>query len=470
MTSPLFIEEDTGARLNLYDGTIKVIDGWFPQAAGDDPNAPIWETIPLIFEGTSAQITAALLDLRDKLRKARDYQKDLLTNVPIYLGMEYDAVEAHSCILKSSLKPVPKIGTQPYLDTANSQVKAYVLRVLRVPYWEEQTADSQAATDIHCWGGTQAFTNSEGTRDARIFKSYVSGLALGKVWLGWRKERGGLTYFKPRFEIEDGDIIDSADTTFAEDANASYRTPASNNITQTVFTTLGNNVLTERVRIDIADHMGAEGDSTAFSDNYRGRYLVIANLKGSNNTTKFGVQLRHGYRNSIAVSSNQEILFQDDSWRATPLGMITLPSNPQHDASETFIDNNLEKYRFQMWAERISGTGNLLIDGFVLMPTDHLVTITKNPNITSGIGRYYLYSRADGKPGIVGASIYPTGIPDQLSEASFENWKIPLDSSKLVYIREFGALDADSGVVQTYNDDLMFYWKSAWDDYFVSRT
>ena len=308
MTSPLFIEEDGANRLNLYDGTLKVIDGWFPEAAGDDPNAPIWETIPLVAEGTSAQITAALLDVRDKLRKAKDYQNDLTVNIPVYLGMEFDTTEAHSCILKGSMKLAPKIGTQPYLDTTNPQVKLYVLRVLRVPYWEEQTPTSLAVNNISAWGGTADFNNAEGTRDARIFKSYASGIALGKMWMGWRKERGGLTYFVPRFEMEDGWTNNDVDTDFAEDVNASYRTPASDNITLTTFT--ADATLKIRSHITIADHMTAEGHALTNSDHYRGRYLVIAKLKLSNNTSKVGVQLRHGYFSTIAQAANQEILLK----------------------------------------------------------------------------------------------------------------------------------------------------------------
>ena len=464
MTSPLFIEADGAARLNLYDGVLKVIDGWFPQTAGDDPNAPIWETIPLVAEGTSAQITAALLDVRDKLRKARDYQNDLLTNVPIYLGMEFDTTEAHSCILKGSLKPTPKIGTQPYLDTVNSQVKIYVLRLLRVPYWEEQTATSKTVTNISAWGGTASFDNTKGTRDARIFKSFASGIALGKTWIGWRKVRGGLTDFVPRFEMEDGWVNIDTDTTFVEDAAASYRTPASNNCTQTTF--IADATLKDRCYITVSDHLTAEGGTT--SDHYRGRYLVIAKLKGSDSSTKFGVQLRHGYAQTISQAANQEILFQDDDWRSVPLGLVTLPPNPKHDASDGMIDDKLTSYTFTFWAEQISGTGNLLIDGFVLMPTDHLVTVTRNPDLDVGIWKYYFYTRADGRPAIVGASLVGE-IPDQLAEASFQNFRIPLDESTLVYVREVGAEDASAAQTMVETDDLEFHYKAAWDDFYVAR-
>jgi hypothetical protein len=466
MTSPLFIEQDGANRLNLYDGTFKVIEGWFPNAAGDDPNAPIWETIPLVAEGTSAQITAALLDLRDKLRVARNYQKDLLVNTPVYLGMEFDTTEAHSCILKGSCKPAPKIGTKPYLDTTNSQVKLYVLRVLRVPYWEEQTANTKAINNISAWGGTASWTNSEGTRDARITQSYASGIALGKMWLGFRKERGGLTDFDPRFEAEDGWNLDPnpTDTTAEEDTAASYRTPATNNVWQTNFTIGGNNDLQPRWYIQIADHLTAISGTDA--SHYKGRYLVIAKLKGTDSTTKFGVQLRHGYYSTIAQSANQEIVFQDDGWRSVPLGMVTLPPNPT--STETLIDDDLQKYKFTMYAERISGTGSLRMDGFVLMPTDHLVTVTRNPNRTGGIWKYYFYSRMDGRPAIIGASLVGE-IPDQLAEASFQEFKVPLDNSVMVYIREVGADDATANQTMVETDDLYFYYKAAWDDFYVSR-
>ncbi|MCK5642515.1 MAG: hypothetical protein KAJ19_17035 [Gammaproteobacteria bacterium] len=467
MTSPLFIETDGANRLNLFNGTLKVIEGWFPNAAGDDPNVPIWETIPLVAEGTSAQITAALLDLRNKLRIARSYQKDTLVNTPVYLGMEFDAIEAHSCILKGSLKPVTKVGTSPYLDTLGYQVKAYVLRVLRVPYWEEQTADELAVNNISGWGGTADFSNTEGTRDARIFQSYASGIGLGKMWMGWRKERAGFTNFVPRVEMESGSLVD-ADTTFTEDLDGrtSYETPAMDNCSVTTFS--ADVTLIKRVKISIDQHItDLGGTPETDAKNYKGRYLVIGKFKNSDSTSKIGIQLKHGYSQSRSLIANQEIVFTDDSWRSVPMGIVSLPPVATH-LDSGIVDDDLQLFTFEFWAEQISGAATLKIDGFVLMPTDHLVTVTRNPNLAGGLWKYYFWTRMDGRPNLVGASLVGE-IPNHNGEASFQNFKIPLDNSKLVYVREVGDDDAQAyqGLIAT--DDLYFYWKSAWDDFFVSR-
>lgn len=463
--NPLFIEIDAGDRLNLYDGTLQVIEGWFPQTAGDDPNAPIWETIPLIAEGTQAEINTALVSLRDMLRKARDYQIDMLVNEPVYLGME-DANfrEAHSTILKGSLKPIYKVGTSPYMDTINSQVKTYVLRLLRIPYWEEEIYSQQSVVDISAWGGTEDFNNNIGTRDGRVYESYASGIALGKMWLGWRKERGGLTNWVPRVEIEDGWLASGElDTALFRDADASP-SDIPDNCIEIDFANVAT--MRERWHIDIQDHVTAVGAGAA--NLYKGRYLVIAKWKGGDSTTKFGVQLKHGYFNSRDLAANQEVLFSNDGWRSTPMGLVTLPPNPTHRPSG-IVDDNLGKYRFQFWAERITGSANLYLDGFVLMPTDHLITVTRNPNLTGGLWKYFFFTRSDGRPVITGATLVGE-IPDQNAEASFHNFRMPLDDSKLVYVREVGAEDATANQTMIATDDLLFRWKGTWDDFYAARS
>jgi hypothetical protein len=336
----------------------------------------------------------------------------------------------------------------------------YEFRLKRSPHWEGETAYNDLTEDVSSWGGTGLLSNPYGTRNARIDYGYISGTVMGRIWLGIRKEREGLTHFDPVIEIEDGVVYGSSDTSFQTKSGGSGGTP---NCAQVTFATQTG--LIKRAYVHLTDWA-----DIGYEDHYVGRYLVIARVLGDTVDSKFGIQLQAGYVSSNSYSVGNEILFevtQADVWRAVPLGIVNIPplARPEFGSS---VPMELENFVMAFAAERTAtGTGNnyLFFDGFVLVPTDHLMTVTRSP-VVSNITKYWFYSRADGEAHLLlGEAVVDT--PDFQSEASFDHFKVPPDNSIFVLVKENGGASPQHQLSTT--TDVFIQWYPRSHHYMVDR-
>lgn len=464
MASDLWLESADGTVLNLYSSPVMVEEGWVPASPSgghEKSHDPLWDTIPLTIRGTPANIKDAVRKLRDFEREAVEYNKDMLDNNPVTLCIKQDTEENHTVIIDADLQPVSHPGTSTWLDeggVGNIQIVRYNFRIKRMPYWESSIAYTDYSANISSWGGTGLMSNPWGTRHARIDHGYINGIALGRAWLGIRKERRGLENFDPLIEIEDGTALSGADSSFVTRAGGSGGAP---NCMQTTYVI--TDALVERGRIIISDFA-----TSGYYDHYIGRYLVLGRVNSNVASAKFGVQLRHGWHNTDSFAANPEVVYTQSSntthWRVVSLGSISLPPTPvPHYGSA--VPDDIDYYSLRVWSERLTGSGNLYFDGFVLIPTDHLLVISRGITI-SPASKYWFYSRWDGNRQImVGETTVDK--PDLVSQAAFENWKMPMDDSMFVFVREVGGSAPYSPLITT--DDVYFRWVPRWHHYRIAR-
>lgn len=141
-------------------------------------------------------------------------------------------------------------------------------------------------------------------------------------------------------------------------ANNAAFSGTGNNFTQTTFVT---STLVQRLSSSFFP-------GTANS-NARGTYRVFARLSGSTGSTTYNVQLKHGAR----VISNKVVPLVNVFTNATcvDLGLIQLPEgfDPQANgpSGQEFVVAGVP---FSLWAQRVSGSGQLIVDYFIFMPAD----------------------------------------------------------------------------------------------------
>lgn len=452
--SDLWLQSAAGDYLSLYDSSCSIADDWVPNSPSGGhagTHNPLWDTLPITIRGTPQVIKDMTRRLRDFERWAVEYNKDMLNNKPITLCLEEDDVENHTVIIDAELRQVPLVGTSPFLNEGNIQVTKWEFRIHRMPYWEASAKTGVTFNNISTWGGIGNISNPVGTRHARIDYGFLNHIGPGRSWLGIRKERRGLTDFDPLIEIEDGSD-DGDDATFVVDATAS-----GGNCLEVTFATQEG--LVERAHIEL--YQWASG----VENHYIGRYLVIARMKATASGAKFGVQLRHGWSQNTQFAANNEILFEDTQWRAVPLGVIGIPPTPVPHVGSP-VPQDISQYSLRLWAERPVGTTqDLRVDGYILMPTDHLLSITRVPSL-GGIEKYWFYSRWEGTRHMLLGETF-TDTPDLIAQASFENWKVPLDNSKLVIVVEQGG--GTPAHTLTTGPDVHISYRPRWHHYFVDR-
>lgn len=461
MAADLWLETSKGATLSLYDTPIMVEDGWVPNAAARGrPGVPVWETIPVTIRGTSAQIKTAIRNIKQMEYTAIKYAKDMTRNDAVRLCLEdQDGDEHYTVIIDSDGRQISHPGTSAWLDEGSVQIFRYELRLKRMPYWDRYTPVVDTTSSVSDWGGTGTLANPYGTHDARIDYGYVDSIGLGRMWLGIRQEREGLSHYDPLVEIEDGSAYSGVDTTFVTKSGASGGTP---NCMQTTFTTVPG--LVKRAHIDLTDYA-----DIGYEDHYVGRYLVLGSVMSETVGAKFGLQLHYGYLGSSSYAVNNEVLFEctySGDWRVIPLGIVSIPPLPRPEYGSA-IPQELGRFILVIGAEKVTaGAATMWFDGMILMPTDHLMVASRNP-IGSVPRKYWFYSRAEGNRHILlGETVLD--IPDFMSHASFDDWAVPLDNSKFVLVTEWGG--NRPRLIITNTSDVRFQWYPRSHHYMVSRT
>lgn len=456
MQGDLWLETSKGDTLSLYSPPIMVEDGWVPASTsgGLEPSRmPLWETIPILIRGTAEQIKQAIREIHLFERTAIWYNLGMERNDAVRLCLQDgDGVVHTTVVIDADTSQSTQVGTSAWLDEGDPQQVKYTLKLKRVPYWEKTTPDNQTFNSVSSWGGTGTLSNLYGTRHARVDYGYINGSNIGRTWLGIRKEREGLSHFDPVIEIEDGTSY-IADTTFQTKTGGSGGTP---NCARTTFGT--STLLTPRAYVHLTDWA-----DVGYEDHFVGEYLVLARVLGDTVGSKFGIQLRSGYLSSNSYAVHNEVLFEvttADYWRIVPLGTVSIPPVPRPEFGSG-VPQELVNFVLAYAAERVAtGSGNnyLFFDGFVLMPLDHLMVVTRGP-IVGSVNKYWFYTRAEGERHLLlGESAVDT--PDFQSEAAFDHWRVPLDASKFVLVVEAGGSAPQHVIYSTITVFMQWYSRS----------
>jgi len=241
--------------------------------------------------------------------------------------------------------------------------------------WEEPGKYILSSAGVDDIGGTWVIGSDIGSMGQRIakFKMEPTGFSQAKYWAGIRDIRNGTTGFISKWEAEDGSL--GTDASLAADATASPGAGNSKvNIDFTTFATMRNRLSIRWSQIQTVGNW----------DDIIGSYLLLGRLKLDADTTEIAIQIQHGWTQLGGTGTIVGTTFLsgvDDSslvnWNFIELGSINIPPTGNRENTITSSDD-IKNYVIQLWSERISGSGELDIDCFVLIPNEHLF-VAKSP-------------------------------------------------------------------------------------------
>lgn len=357
MAAVLQLEFPGTTVLDLLDysqGFTLAYDGWTPSVPpGDSDNlvAPVIETMIMRVKGDTADDLASKLQALDrKIEQARWYLSQLTQQNSAFLRVQLDGEFRPRIATVYSVHGAPR--THFFNTKPCNFIVDYRLTFRRMPYWEGSGTGSvrnirPPSTDS--LGGINDFGGPiKGDVPGRIFFISLheqSGGPLYEYWVGFRTNRfGERGHFQPIWECEDGTLSNSTST--ASDSAASGGSLAR--------CTFGDASLLERVQIPVIDA------SPSWWQEQRGEFLVLLRAKVGSATT-CRVRLSDGLSSSSVWRTGERVEVTSTDWLLHPLGTVWIP--------RTRSINLFQQYTLRLEADRKSGSGNLDMDCFVLIPT-----------------------------------------------------------------------------------------------------
>jgi len=431
------------AVLKLYDGTntVDLADSsnimllrrrYVPQVAtppgdGSIPSYVV-ESIPVRVRAANANgLATALQGVHAMQKLAAEYWADQAQNTPVWLHQQLDGETGERRALVRRIEIVP----QSWLDEPAPEMLVPVeLRVERHPYWERTAAltfnpatEESSPAFMHDYTGGSA-ADVVGDVSARVKVKFSN--TENRVWAGFRSaaRHGTPANFEYLWECEDGNnngnetgISDTSDVT----ASASYRVTVS----ESDLNWDGEEHMCLYIRLsDI---------TTNYSDQF-GSFVWL--LRAMVTAGTWRVHLRWAYGNtdpdvgvgSLYVSS-EKVDFDNDTWDLVEMGICDIPIRDLK--AITISDQGASadsNFLVEIWAERVSGSGNLYLDCLCLIPRDEGY-IASGPTRRSSTAVWVYCSPRDEFTDIQ-ASAAP-GFADFVPLAP-ENFYAPLGDGRLV--------------------------------------
>ena len=403
MAVTLMFVRGAGTTLSLQNalsGLQLANDGWTPKIATPTvaPAGPVVETLQIIAQAASQDALAALLqELHAMQMWANRYWSDRDEQQPVWL---YVKMHSESNTRRALVHRIDAVfGTGWFDPETITNAVDITLTVEREPYWEAVDADwynyaynyqpfqsmlaypedytaNVAPGPDHA---TEIAQDVPGDVPARIERLWiitdpgaVPATNYSEFWVGFRSanKHPDTNYSPPRpgaipqIEAESG-TPQTADTTEIAEGTASG---SGNNAVRVTFAS-GAGWL-ERQRITLSSLANTEF----------GSYLLLLRAGNDNAATVCEVQVRAGYPGATTVYS-EIVQVTTATWAIHNLGLMTLPFRDYRTGTANdyaaYIDNTTQ---IEIWARRLSGTANLILDCILCVPADELLLhVTDTP-------------------------------------------------------------------------------------------
>jgi hypothetical protein len=439
---------DETAAIDLLAGNIVLEEAGLSLRSADKK---IWETIGLVSGATDANIRTTKAQIDDYIERAKLYIDNPVEAKGIWLYVQSEGESAKRALIydgstdlvSSSVFNTPLLGR----DSA-----IFRIALLRHPYWENPSGSAVNVNGLSAWGGKGNLGTLTGTTYGRIQRAlFTSSTAarLGKFWIGIRPSRHGTAQFTTVWEAEAG-TPHSPDTSVVADGTASGGSKM-----QTTFASVST--MYNRFEVRLSNVVGSN-----FSHNI-GRYLVLMRCKVSSGTTQVLVRLASGW--DRFTTHTEQIIDGKTSWNLVEMGEIQIPPTGNRDGVMT-TDDALGYFGLLLSAERLSASGTLDVDGFVLVPSEHIITGDGADVYSGNSGQLDYYTaplypfseKGDDQYAIFRNPAPVNGI--QFVDYTFTNWQYPIIGGTLVVAAE--PWNAGHDLTATVNASLTVYprWKS----------
>jgi hypothetical protein len=350
---------DLMGGLGAATGIVLTRDGWVQQipAPGTDS---VTEALTLRVKGSSNDNLAAIIQNLDaKIKQVQDWLADPHVErylVVLRVKMNNETYERQAFIRGMTGSSVPVMQLPAQLD---SDIGDYTLTIERIGAWEDVAPypSTSARNGINFLGGTAALAETiRGDVRARVLRlsvSPTSGYVMGAFWFGWKTNRfGNAANFVPVWSLKDGYGPDSSDMMPTADATAYSGT----RMTVTFTETPGYTVRTYLPAINVTPNYADQ----------RGSYSVLLRAKMSDSSVA-RVQMLHGFGDSTTIYNptyNSKKIISGTAWKLYEVGSFNIPS------LTVMPPSTLHNAMMALATERLSGSGALHLDCYILIPKD----------------------------------------------------------------------------------------------------
>ena len=337
-------------------------EGWEQGTPSQQGQSSVDEVITLLMNAGNANTLATALQSIDSKVKQTQWAQDPLNPIGVWLRTKL-ATETNT--RQAFIQELRRSPALPITDPLmyDSTLQKYQLGVTRMPVWENPTASSIAPGSITANGGTFAYSVS-GDAHARVSKLQITGKSVSaaadlyrEAWFGAKSDRYGVTpaNFVPVWNVA-AQSFSGTDMTQVSDATAlsGYK----------LVTAFTDRTMAVRVLSRVL----------SFTSNYsdqRGKYNMLARLKTSDASLRCNVRACMGYASTanLAYLPRLPISAANGGWKWYTLGTVKIP------ATEGFFEQSLEYSSVGIAGEWVSGTGNLEVDSFALIPAEHSIHV-----------------------------------------------------------------------------------------------
>jgi len=170
---------------------------------------------------------------------------------------------------------------------------------------------------------------------------------------------------------------------------------------------------------------------THFED-FIGSYVVLLGYKMSATGTNVAVELKTAYPNNTTPRPHgAKVLSYSATWKMVELGEVRIPPFPARDGVSVSRALMTRDFELQLWAKLTAGAGNLQIDFFGLVPSEHYTYSDNNEIQYDGASTNTYYNVFEDGEKIAFYSGTSSHIRTNLV-ATFNNWHLPVEGGLFV--------------------------------------
>ena len=371
--------------------------GWTPEVAPSRArNEFVSEAITVRINRASTDgIATSLQLLADKAVEAQRYFENGARDYAVWFRVQFDGESKGRQSLVKEVRHEPASSVFDKALRASYHWNKYIVGIDRYPWWEGTACGTITGATVNTVGGTISFGTINGDLNGRIAQLKVTNMGThaiwpaGQVWIGVKSNRYGTvagtfqsfwsfkgTCLNTDFRLDGGNLSTADATAKGGTARLLSITGAGTSLNTPYF-------------------MG--GISLAAVTNkpeiHKGDYRVLLRAK-TDGTAQFLVRLKTGWlydwyyndpgeqpvdteypnakaypRVSIEYPGTDPFHAYGNAWHLYELGDVTIPPSTHIRGQQGSPD----LFSLLLYAERISGTKALWIDGFVLIPKEGFV-------------------------------------------------------------------------------------------------
>ena len=414
----------TAGTLVDFTANLKPQPGsWQFSTSGDGLSA---STFTAACKGDDATVMAVVQKLNELQEQCRLYWTATTYRAPVWYELSAtDEGVKRGLVYEIGMVPVNESTLTPTLGVSGAK---FNISIVYLDEWEDRVGTTiipNTPTTVSGLGGSYTIGAISGSYPARINLMQFSGgptATLYKIWCGIRPTGEGVSSFRPVWELESG--TNGTDTATYTD----YGGPAAQNAgpgfaDNSKRCTFATATMVNRVSMTVQQ---------AWADtNYNhaaGRYNVLLRCR-LDATGECTARMYSGYGSTLAPAEYKPITWTN--YKLLSLGEITIP--PSGNFADTWTDTAFyPTFKVAVYAERNSGTPNLIMDCLVLIPTDHYTTNVGSAIGAGGYTNHYVFE--DGTHG--GLSIDSSDNPNAGLEIGMSGWELPISGGLLVVAAE----------------------------------